>query len=158
MSSRVFGVTLLAAAVAVSLGCSGESGPKTALVSGTVTKGGKPWSLASELGGAVLPPGDAGCTLVFTSKPGGKAKGGEDFRAALDPATGSFKVGGAAGKGIPAGDYDAVVYLGAFGAGPSGAPKKGAAPTSMYGREVARKAVTVTEAGPNEFAIDLPAK
>jgi len=157
MSRRGLGVTLLALVVSATLGCGGATGPKTAVVSGTVTRGGKPWSLAGELGGAVLPPGDPGCALIFVSKVGGSSKGGEEFRAALDPATGGFKLAGVEGKGVPAGDYDAVVYLGAFGAAPAAA-KKGAAPVSMHGREVARKAVTVTEAGPNEVAIDLPAK
>ena len=150
--------TVLALAAFALAGCGDTpTGPKAVKVQGAVTKGGKPWSVVAELGGAALPPGDPGGAVIFVSKAAGAAKGGGEFPATLDPAAGTFKVNGAEGKGIPAGDYDAVVYLGSFG-GVASAAKKGAPPPSMHGREVGRKAVTVTEAGPNDVAIDLPAK
>lgn len=156
MSQRGFGGTVLALAALAVLGCGdAPTGPKTVAVQGTITKGGKPWSVAAELGATALPPGDPGGAVVLTRKVPGAA--GEEFAATLDPAAGTFKVFGGTGKGVPAGDYDVVVYVGFTGGVPSAA-KKGSAPASRHGREVGRKAVTVTEAGPNDLAIDLPAK
>jgi len=153
MARRGLGGTVLALAVFAALGCGGgPPGPKTVAVSGAVTKGGKPWSVTAELGGAVLPPGDVGGAVIFTSKAGAD---GEEFAATLDPTSGTFQVLGLEGNGIPPGPYDVVVYLGAHG---GSAAKRGGRPESVHGREVGRKAVTVAETGVNTVAIDLPAR
>ena len=154
--ARSLSVGFLVALVAVGpAGCGGgETLPKLVPVQGTVTRAGKPWPVAAEIGNAVLPPGASGGSVVFTRRGAAPGRTGEEFVGVLKADGATFTVPGLVGTGVPPGDYDAVVYLGAFG----GKPPPGKGNVTAHGREVGRKAVTVTEAGPNDVAIDLPAK
>lgn len=149
-------IGLLLALVAVgSPGCGGPDPlPKLLPVQGTVTRAGKPWPVAAELGTATLPPGASGGSVVLVRKGAAPGRTPEEFVGVLKADGATFTVPGLVGTGVPPGDYDAVVYLGAFG----GKPPPGKGNVTVHGREVGRKAVTVTEAGPNDIAIDLPAK
>ncbi len=155
MSPRNFAPLLFALVAVGSPGCGGgDPLPTLVPVQGKVTRGGKPWPVAAELGAATLPPGASGGSVVFTRKGAAPGRTGEEFVGLLKADGATFSVPGLVGTGIPPGDYDAVVYLGAFG----GKPPPGKGPVTVHGREVGRKAVTVTEAGPNDVSIDLPAK
>ena len=153
MSPRGFTLPLLALVAFGAAGCGGPL-PKSVPVRGAVTRAGKPWAVAAELGTATLPPGASGGSVVFTRKGAAPGRTAEEFVGVLKADGATFTVPGLVGDGIPPGDYDAVVYLGAFG----GKPPPGKGTVTVHGREVGRKAVTVTEAGPNDVAIDLPAK
>lgn len=142
------------------LGCGGTNEMKTVAVAGKITKGGAPWSLTQELGGAKLPPGDAGGSVIFISKGGAKEQSGVEYNAALNAANGTFTVPGPYGKGLPPGEYEVVVYIGAFGGASKGPPGGGGglpgkSGGSMHGKEIGRKSVTVPEAGISDIALDL---
>ena len=90
------------------VGCT--SGPKPVAVTGTLLKGGKPYTFTAQ----GLPPGDPGFRLGFSSL-GSGGEMGDSLFAIFSPADGTFKVGGPDGKGILPGKYRISVSKGAMG-------------------------------------------
>ncbi|MGL6076149.1 MAG: hypothetical protein ACRC8S_18475 [Fimbriiglobus sp.] len=130
----------------VILGCGGGSGEEVYSVSGKVTKAGSMWHPKDEMGKKALPPGDAGCTIIFEKK-GDKP---DSFNAVFNPETSTFHMPGITGKGIPAGEYEVRVYLGAGGGGPNG-PGSG-------NKELLKKMMTIPKGGAKDLHLELPAK
>ena len=101
-------LSLSALALCAFVGCS--SGPKPVPVTGTLLKGGKPFTFSAQ----GLPPGDPGFRLGFSAFGTGGVMG-DSFFAIYSPADGTFKVGGPDGKGIVPGKYRISVSKGAMG-------------------------------------------
>ena len=101
-------LSLSALALCAFVGCS--SGPKPVPVTGTLLKGGKPFTFSAQ----GLPPGDPGFRLGFSAFGSGGTMG-DSFFAIYSPADGTFKVGGPDGKGIVPGKYRISVSKGAMG-------------------------------------------
>jgi hypothetical protein len=89
-------------------GC--DSSEKAVLVTGTLLKDGKPYTISAQ----GLPPGDPGFRLGFhTLNPNGQL--GESFFAVYAANDGTFEVPGPRGKGIPPGKYRISLQKGAMG-------------------------------------------
>ena len=101
-------LSLFSLALCAAIGCG--SGAKPVAVTGTVLKGGKPYTFTAK----GLPPGDPGFRLGFSSFGSGGVMG-DSFFAIYSPAEGTFKVGGPDGKGIVPGKYRISVSKGAMG-------------------------------------------
>lgn len=131
---------LVAALFAV--GCGSGSDP-TVAVSGSVVKGGKPFTFATQ----GLPPGDPGFRLAFHGPDGA---GAETNFATFNPNDGSFTVPGPKRKGLKAGKYRVSVEKGAMGAADEF--------KNVFSKDRSPLTAEVPAAGSAAFEIDLDKK
>lgn len=143
---KVITFSLLGGLLALASGC-GSDESRTVPVAGKIMRGGQAWSPKTELGNISLPPGDPGATVIFFSKADPKAGMSGEFQATLNTDTGTFTVAGPFGKGIPPGEYDVIVYMGAVG-DPSGKAAAGAKSGSSSPQPAGAKSSGPPSAGP----------